>query len=65
MKSILFIYKKDGVVKALDLDDGNHQELIDQGFKHVSTVNMKTFIENIFNNTPEEEWIKDLKSILR
>lgn len=64
MKSILFIYKKGKTVKALDLDDGDGRYLIKQGFKHVSTVNMKTFVEHIFNDVPKSEMIKVLNSLV-
>lgn len=64
MKSVLFIYKKGKTVKALDLDDTHGEDLIKQGFKHVSTVNMKTFVQHIFNDVPESEIIKALNSLL-
>ena len=49
---VMFVYQKDGVSKVLSLQDpkDKHNELINNGWKHVSTVNPLIYIEHLLNN---------------
>ena len=50
-KNYIFVYKKDGVMKCLDLA-GNIEEdkkLIKDGWVHTSTIDPIVFIENLHN----------------
>lgn len=51
MEAILFIYFKEGKIKALDMAHGKneHIQMSDDGWKHTSTINASFFVENLFN----------------
>ena len=53
---ILFIYAKDGNIKALDYDDAKlqHRSLIKQGYKHTATIDPAKFLEYLVQDTDEE-----------
>lgn len=50
--NIIFVYKKDGVVKCLTTEESknNHDKLIANGWKHVLTINPCAFIEYVHND---------------
>lgn len=53
---ILFIYAKDGNIKALDYDDAKwqHRSMIKQSFKHTATIDPAKFLEYLVQDTDEE-----------
>lgn len=57
MEAILFIYFKEGKIKALDFGHGKneHTKMIDDGWKHTSTINASLFAEKLFSevNSPD------------
>ena len=50
-KNYIFVYKKDDVIKCLDLVDTmkEEQKLIKDGWVHTSTIDPIVFIENLHN----------------
>ena len=50
-KYYIFVYKKDGVIKCLDLVDSikKDKKLIKDGWVHTSTIDPIVFIENLHN----------------
>ena len=50
-KNYIFVYKKDGVIRCLDLADSmkEEQKLIKDGWVHTSTIDPIVFIENLHN----------------
>ena len=50
-KNYIFVYKKDGVIRCLDLVDSmkEEQKLIKDGWVHTSTIDPIVFIENLHN----------------
>ena len=50
-KNYIFVYKKDGVIRCLDLVDSmnENKELIKDGWVHTSTIDPIVFIENLHN----------------
>lgn len=67
MNHIVFVYFKDGKIKALDVEQGkiNHQKMINEGWKHTSTLNPCIFIEQLFNEIPESELRKSIQSLAK
>jgi len=63
---ILFIYAKDGNIKALDYDDAKwqHRSLIKQGYKHTATIDPAKFLEYIVEYT-DEEIVKEIRNLSR
>ena len=60
---ISFVYLKDGLIKVLTHEEALQQEkgLLESGWKHTSTINPNTFIQNAFNsNKLTEELVKFL-----
>jgi hypothetical protein len=58
----VFIYHKDGLVKALNHQDAldNHTKLVADGWKHVATINPAVWIENLCNSQPNLNAVKQL-----
>ena len=50
-KNYIFVYKKDGVIKCLDLTENieEYRKLIKDGWVHTSTIDPIVFIENLHN----------------
>ena len=50
-KNYIFVYKKDGVIKCLDLAENieEYRKLIKDGWVHTSTIDPIVFIENLHN----------------
>ena len=50
-KNYIFVYKKDGVIKCLDLAENieENRKLIKDGWVHTSTIDPIVFIENLHN----------------
>ena len=50
-KKYIFVYKKDGVIKCLDLAGSieEYRKLIKDGLVHTSTIDPIVFIENLHN----------------
>ena len=63
MEAMVFIYAKDGKIKALNLSDAEaqHKMLIDDGYIHTSTLNTCMWIEYLHNKSKSK--IKDIKSL--
>jgi hypothetical protein len=63
--SIIFVYKKDDKIKVLDLNRSpfEHEKMKNEGYKHTATLDVCMFIENLYNEVPDEEIIKSIKSI--
>lgn len=58
LSSIVFLYVKEGKIKTFssNLTKEKHEEMLKNGWKHTSMVNACRFFEEIFNNTPIEEY---------
>lgn len=63
--SIVFVYFKNGRIRALDSDTNKseHEEMLSAGWRHTATVNAAVFIEQLFNEIPDEELKKTIKSL--
>ena len=50
-KNHIFVYKKDGVIRCLDLVDSMKEDkkLIKDGWVHTSTIDPIVFVENLHN----------------
>ena len=50
-KNHIFVYKKDGVIRCLDLVDSmkEDKELIEDGWVHTSTIDPIVYLENLHN----------------
>jgi hypothetical protein len=50
--NILLVYEKQGISKVLSLqeDKETYQDLINKGWKHVSTIQPQKYIEYLLNN---------------
>ena len=50
-KNYIFVYKKDGVIRCLDLVDSRkeNKELIEDGWVHTSTIDPIVYLENLHN----------------
>ena len=50
-KNYIFVYKKDGVIRCLDLVDSmnENKELIEDGWVHTSTIDPIVYLENLHN----------------
>ena len=57
MENIIFIYAKDGKVKALNIKDAKPQaeSLLSDGWKHTATINSCTWIEYLCNSCYDVE----------
>jgi len=55
MNSQIFVYRKDGAIKILDIGHGitDHIKMDSAGWEHIATVN-SSFVEAIFNKVPIE-----------
>lgn len=56
-EAIVFVYLKDNKVKVLDVKESKnkHNLLINNGWKHSSTLNVCTFLEYLHNEISNEE----------
>jgi uncharacterized protein YxeA len=56
---------KDNEVKVLDTKESkqNHNLLINDGWKHTSTLNACKFLEELYTNIPDNEILKTIKSL--
>lgn len=52
MGSFVFVYAKEGKIKALNLKEGmkQHDDLVRDGWIHTKTLNGHAFIENLHND---------------
>jgi hypothetical protein len=66
-EAIVFIYSKDNEVKVLDIKESKHKHnsLINDGWKHKSTLDSCKFLEELYNNIPEDEILKTIKSLAK
>jgi len=66
MNNVIFVYFKDGKIKILDIEHGkpDHEKMINDGWKHTSTVNASVFIEQLFNDVPDFELRKSIQSLV-
>jgi hypothetical protein len=57
MENIIFIYAKDGKVKAFNLEDAKAQaeSLLSDGWKHTATLDSCTWIEYLCNSCYDVE----------
>jgi hypothetical protein len=64
-EAIVFVYSKDNEVKVLSIEESkiNHDKLINEGWKHTSTLNACKFLEELYNNIPDNEILKTIKSL--
>lgn len=65
--AILLVYYKDGVVKTLDTgsDKTEHDKMIADGWIHTATLNAGVFVEQLYNEVPDEELRNTIKSLTR
>ncbi len=61
----LFIYEKDGKIKALDTKAAElyHKELLSDTWKHTATINAMYFVEHLFNEVPDSELRKAINTL--
>ena len=66
-EAIVFVYSKDNEVKVLDIKESKqkHNSLINDGWKHTSTLDSCKFIIELCNNIPDSELRKYINSILK
>lgn len=66
-QSFVFIYTKDGKIKCLSLDGTrkNQDELLEDGWKHIQTLDACAFIEYLYNNCDDTEKIIELKQLVK
>jgi hypothetical protein len=64
-EAIVFVYSKYNEVKVLSIEESkiNHDKLINEGWKHTSTLNACKFLEELYNNIPDNEILKTIKSL--
>lgn len=62
-EAIVFVYSKDNEVKVLDIKESKqkHNSLINDGWKHTSTLNSCKFLEELCNNITENKILKTIK----
>jgi hypothetical protein len=65
MENTVFIYSKNGEVKALSLNQAKEKEasLKNEGWKHTATLDPCKFIEHICNDIPVSEFNNVINSI--
>ena len=66
MEVFVFIYSKNGQIKALNHINSLHQHnyLISQNYKHIATIDACTWIEFIFNNPENIDIMEYLKGFI-
>ena len=64
-EAIVFVYSKDNEVQVLDIKESKHKHnsLINDGWKHTSTLDSCKFISELCNNIPYSELRKCINSI--
>lgn len=65
MNSTVFIYHKEDKIKVLELDDSKalHIQMIEDGWKHTTTLNACAWIEYLFNQCDIEDLWDNVKSL--
>ncbi len=53
INNILYIFYKDGKIKALSNGDPEIDKM--EGWKHTATLNANIFVEHLFNDVPDKE----------
>jgi len=63
--NFLFIYYKDGAIKALGIEDAKEQHfhLISEGYTQTATIDSISWIESLFNNKTNDEQIQFINSL--
>ena len=64
-EAVVFVYSKDNELKVLDIKESKykHNSLINDGWKHTSTLDTCKFLEELYNNIPENEILQTIKSL--
>jgi hypothetical protein len=66
MESTIFIYHRKGKTLVFDKINGpEHDLLINDGWKHTTTLNCMLWIKNLLVATPKEDWIKEIESLIK
>ena len=62
---IVFIYGRDGKIKVLTHNEANesHKELIADGYIHSSTIDIRMFLEQLYNEMPKDEVLNSIESL--
>jgi hypothetical protein len=65
MDNTIFIYHKDGKIKVLDFETSKvlHNQMIDNGWLHTTTLNPCVWIEYLFNQCEIEDLFDNVKSL--
>lgn len=64
-EAIVFVYLKDNKVKVLDVKESKnkHNLLINNGWKHISTLDACRFLEYLYNGISDEEIIRQIRNL--
>lgn len=64
---VVFIYEKNKKIKVLDIEDSkkNHKILINDGWMLTTTLDTCRFLEQLYNNIPEDEILYTIKSLAK
>jgi len=62
---MVFIYLKEDTVKVLDLEDAKRlaNQMIDDGWKHIVTLNSAIWIQMLLNLTDVEDIIAEVREL--
>lgn len=64
--SILFIYSKNGNLKALKFDEAihdDHEKLLENGWKHTNTIDSATFLQDLLKDSNPSKILKKIKML--
>lgn len=63
--AFVFVYAKDGVVKALNIDGSreHHKKLLDEGYVHTATIDACKYIDFIANCQEDKEILSTVKGL--
>jgi len=64
-EATVFVYFKNNKIKVLDLEmsKNEHQTLLNDGWKHTTTLDVCRFIEHLYNNCEDVDIITDIKEL--
>jgi len=66
-QSFVFVYAKDGKIKALNIEESKrlHNELINDGWVHTQTLDACCYIQYLHNDCEEVDLIDEMKSLTK
>lgn len=65
-ESILFIYSKNGNLKALKFDENckeEHDKLLNVGWTHTNTIDSSIFLQDLLKDSNPKEIVKKIKRL--